>query len=174
MSIAYIDACLAVNPITVGNFAFLLNCTLVGQTSDSKTVPTYRLIYWWDGRAGCSGCLSGPLGFTFWISFALVFSFIYCLVIIQGSHKLWNIKFSLTFPWPIFKIPWPKTSLFAKHNWPAMIMINRYWLHYPSHQLTLIKVCFTFMVALWLSNFYFLIFLNEYINECSKNGKYQL
>ena len=40
MSIAYIDACLAVNPITVGNFAFLLNCTPVGQTSDSKTVPT--------------------------------------------------------------------------------------------------------------------------------------
>ena len=33
-------ACLVVNPITVGNFAFLFNCTLVGQTSDSMTVPT--------------------------------------------------------------------------------------------------------------------------------------
>ena len=32
-------ACLVVNPITVGNFAFLFNCTLVGQTSDSLTVP---------------------------------------------------------------------------------------------------------------------------------------
>ena len=28
-------ACLVVNPITVGNFAFLFNCTLVGRTSDS-------------------------------------------------------------------------------------------------------------------------------------------
>ena len=33
-------ACLLVNPITVGNFAFLLNCTRVGQTSDSMMVPT--------------------------------------------------------------------------------------------------------------------------------------
>ena len=33
-------ACLVVNPITVGNFAFLFNCTLVGRTSDSMTVPT--------------------------------------------------------------------------------------------------------------------------------------
>ena len=28
-------ACLVVIPITVGNFAFLFNCTLVGRTSDS-------------------------------------------------------------------------------------------------------------------------------------------
>ena len=34
-------ACLVVNPITVGNFAFLFNCTLAGGTSDSMTVPTY-------------------------------------------------------------------------------------------------------------------------------------
>ena len=33
-------ACLVVNPITVGNFAFLFNCTSVGQTSDSMMVPT--------------------------------------------------------------------------------------------------------------------------------------
>ena len=31
-------ACLVVNPITFGNFAFLFNCTLVGRTSDSITV----------------------------------------------------------------------------------------------------------------------------------------
>ena len=31
-------AYLVVNPITVGNFAFLLNCTPVGRTSDSLTV----------------------------------------------------------------------------------------------------------------------------------------
>ena len=33
-------ALLVVNPIMVGNFAFLFNCTLVGLTSDSMTVPT--------------------------------------------------------------------------------------------------------------------------------------
>ena len=33
-------ACLVVNPITVGNFAFLFNCTPVGPTSDSMTVQT--------------------------------------------------------------------------------------------------------------------------------------
>ena len=38
-------ACLVVNPITVGKFAFLFNCTPVGRTSDSMTALTYRLIY---------------------------------------------------------------------------------------------------------------------------------
>ena len=38
-------AWLVVNPITVGNFAFLFNCTPVGRTSDSMTVPAERLIY---------------------------------------------------------------------------------------------------------------------------------
>ena len=38
-------ACLVVNPITVGNFAFLFNCMPSGRTSDSMTVPTKRLIY---------------------------------------------------------------------------------------------------------------------------------
>ena len=33
-------ACLVVNLITVGNFAFLFNCTPSGRTSDSMTVPT--------------------------------------------------------------------------------------------------------------------------------------
>ena len=33
-------ACLVVNPITVGNFPFVFNCTPVGRTSDSMTVPT--------------------------------------------------------------------------------------------------------------------------------------
>ena len=34
--------CLVINPITVGNFAFLFNCTPVGRTSDSmsQTIPT--------------------------------------------------------------------------------------------------------------------------------------
>ena len=33
-------ACLMVNPITIGNFAFLFNCTPVGWISDSMMVPT--------------------------------------------------------------------------------------------------------------------------------------
>ena len=36
---------LVVKPITVGNIAFLFNCTPVGWTADSMTVPTSRLIY---------------------------------------------------------------------------------------------------------------------------------
>ena len=36
-------ACLVVNPITSGNFAFLFNCTRVGRTSHSMTVPTKDL-----------------------------------------------------------------------------------------------------------------------------------
>ena len=67
-------ACLMVNPSTVGNFAFLFNCTPLGRTSDSMTVPTI------DEMVGASyfGCLSGPPGFNYWISFALLFSLIYC------------------------------------------------------------------------------------------------
>ena len=32
--------CLMINPITVGNFSFLFNCTPVGWTSDSMTIST--------------------------------------------------------------------------------------------------------------------------------------
>ena len=61
-------ACLVVNPIMVGNFAFLfkINCTPVGRTSDSMTVPTKRLNYWWDVRGLMLWLLSGPLGATCW------------------------------------------------------------------------------------------------------------
>ena len=34
-------ACLVVNPMMVGNFAFRFHCTPVGRTLDSMTVPTY-------------------------------------------------------------------------------------------------------------------------------------
>ena len=41
-------ACLEIKPITVGNFAFLLNRnrTAVGRTTDSMTVPNYPLMRW--------------------------------------------------------------------------------------------------------------------------------
>ena len=39
-------ACLVVNPITVGNFAFLFNCTPMGRASDSMMVQTYLLMRW--------------------------------------------------------------------------------------------------------------------------------
>ena len=70
-------ACLVVNPNTVGNFAFHFNCTPVGRTSDSLMVPTKRLIYINDEIVGarCFGCLSGPPGFTCWISFAQLVQF---------------------------------------------------------------------------------------------------
>ena len=40
ISVLQLTAFLVVNPITVGNFAFLFNCTPVDRTSDSMTVPT--------------------------------------------------------------------------------------------------------------------------------------
>ena len=39
------NACLVVNPIRVGNFAFLFNCSSMGRPSDSMMVPSLRLIY---------------------------------------------------------------------------------------------------------------------------------
>ena len=38
-------ACLVVNPMMAGDFAFLFDCTQVGRTTDSMTVPIKRLIY---------------------------------------------------------------------------------------------------------------------------------
>ena len=46
INVLRLTACLVVNPITVGNFAFLFNCTQVGRTSDSMTVTTYLLMRW--------------------------------------------------------------------------------------------------------------------------------
>ena len=40
INVLQLTACLVANPITVDNFAFVFNCTLVGRTSDSMTVPT--------------------------------------------------------------------------------------------------------------------------------------
>ena len=57
-------ACLVVNPITVGNFAFLFNCTPVGRTSDSMTVPTKKISIDEMVGARCFGGWSGPQGFT--------------------------------------------------------------------------------------------------------------
>ena len=47
----------------------------------------------------CFWLLSGPPGFTYWISFAPVFSFMYCLVLIFalslfGTRDLFNISYS--------------------------------------------------------------------------------
>ena len=75
-------ACLVVNPITVGNFAFLFNCTPVVQTSDSMIVPTSRLIYWWDGRGLMLWLFVRPTGVYLLDFFAPAFSFIYCWVLI--------------------------------------------------------------------------------------------
>ena len=41
--------CLIVNQIMVDNFAFLFNCTLVGQASVSKVIPAKRRICGWEG-----------------------------------------------------------------------------------------------------------------------------
>ena len=81
INILHQTASLVVNPITVGNFAFLFNCTPVGRTSDSMTVPTL-LIYWWDGRGLMLWLFVKPTRVYLMDFFALVFIFIYCWVLI--------------------------------------------------------------------------------------------
>ena len=64
-----------VNPITVGNFAFLFFLHAGG--SDFRVYDEFRLKdLSIDEMVGAwsFGCLSGPQGFTCWISFAPVFS----------------------------------------------------------------------------------------------------
>ena len=66
----------------VGNFAFLFSCTWwVGLQTlwwfRLKDLSIDEMVGAW-----CFGCLSGPPGFTFWISFAPVFSLIHCWVLI--------------------------------------------------------------------------------------------
>ena len=55
-------ACLVVSPITVGNFAFLFNCTPVGRASDSVMVPTLGLVCWWGGGGLVLWLFVGPAG----------------------------------------------------------------------------------------------------------------
>ena len=75
-------ACLVVNPITV---ATLLSSLIACQWVRLQTLWWFRLKdLSIDEMVGacCFGCLSGPPGFTCWISFAPVFSLIYCWVLI--------------------------------------------------------------------------------------------
>ena len=44
INVLQLTACLVAKPITVGNFAFLFNCTPVCRISDSMAVPTWRLV----------------------------------------------------------------------------------------------------------------------------------
>ena len=55
-------ACLMVNPITVGGFAFLFGCTPVGRTSGSVVVPTWGLVCWWGGGGLVLWLFVGPAG----------------------------------------------------------------------------------------------------------------
>ena len=77
----YINAaCLVVNPITVGKFAFLFNC----RNSDSIFLwwfwlKSYLLIRWWGPNALAVVRHTGVYRLDF---FAPVFSFMYCWVLI--------------------------------------------------------------------------------------------
>ena len=81
-------ACLVVNPITVGNFAFLFNCTPVGQTSDDGSdLKTYLLMRWWgpDALAVCRAHRVYLIGFLL-LQYSVLFtveslSLLYLLVI---------------------------------------------------------------------------------------------
>ena len=70
---------------TQSRLATLLSSLIARQWVELQTLWRFRLkdlsIYEMVG-AKCFGCLSGPPGFTCWISFAPVFCYIYCWVLI--------------------------------------------------------------------------------------------
>ena len=69
-------ACLVVNPITVGNFAFIFNCRLVGRTSDYDGSDLKTSI----GEMVGPGALAAirPTGVYLLDFFATEFFFMYC------------------------------------------------------------------------------------------------
>ena len=72
-------ACLVVHLVAVSGFAFLFGCAPVGQALASLAVLAWGLSV----RGGLVlWLLTGPPGFAWWISFAPVFSFVYCWVLI--------------------------------------------------------------------------------------------
>ena len=66
INVLQLTACLAVDPITVGNFAYLFNSLLLG-----------------------------PLGLTSWIFFAPLFSFMYCWVLIFALFPFYILIYKL-------------------------------------------------------------------------------
>ena len=77
---------------TQSRLATLLSSLIVRWWVGLQTLWWFRLkdlsideIVW------CFGCLSGPLGFTYWISFAPVFSFIYCWVLIFALSPCYTL-----------------------------------------------------------------------------------
>ena len=59
-----------------------LNVSCISDSCLLYSTLDFRLIYWWDGRGLMLWLFVGPLGFTCWICFAPVFSFIYYRVLI--------------------------------------------------------------------------------------------
>ena len=55
-------ACLVVDPVAVGGFAFLFGCAPVGRASDSVVVPTWGLVCWWGGGGLVLWLCVGPTG----------------------------------------------------------------------------------------------------------------
>ena len=74
------SACLVFNPITVNNFASLLNCTPVCQASDSMMAPTYYLV-----GAGAFLSVAWPTGVQ--LLFFFCFSVPLVLFITPGISK---------------------------------------------------------------------------------------
>ena len=94
-------ACLVLNPITVGSFAFLFNYRPVGRPSGSMTVPNLRLTFWWDVRClmlwlfvGASGVYllgffcSGVLFYFLLIPYLYIISLLYLDLYVLGDDAL--------------------------------------------------------------------------------------
>ena len=85
-------ACFVVNSIS-SRFAALLSSLIARWWVGLQTLQMFRfkdlsfdemvgLIFWWDGRGLMLWLSSGLPGFTCWVSFAPIFSFMYCWVLI--------------------------------------------------------------------------------------------
>ena len=71
-----------VGPVRVGRFDFLFGRVATGRALGSVAVPAWGHVYWWDGGGLVLWLLSGPPGFTGRISFARLFSFVCCWVLV--------------------------------------------------------------------------------------------
>ena len=81
-------ACLVVDQIMVGNFAFLLNCMLSGQTSDSLMNQLQNLSI--DERVGALCCVCGWAHWWLTVGFLLLRYSVVCTV---ESLSLFDLLF---------------------------------------------------------------------------------
>lgn len=90
MDVMQQTACLVVNPITVGSYAFLFNCKTVGRDSDSMTAPPK---HFFSGLLPDAMSFAGPTVVQLVVSLALAVIVMYYLprALIFVSSQRFNL-----------------------------------------------------------------------------------